>query len=182
MARDIIVRQLGIADLDAYFQLRLRGLAEHPEAFGKSYAEALASGPEQYRPTLEGRTADEGRFILGASLEDSGDGTLREGALVGTVGLIREQNERGRHKASVVAMYVASEAAGRGVGRALLEALLARAARVDGLRQVQLVVSSTNLAARGLYESLGFVAYGHERESMRVGDTFYDADLMAYFL
>lgn len=183
MACDIIVRQLGIADLDAYFQLRLRGLAEHPEAFGRSHAETVASGPEQYRATLEGMTADEGRFILGASLtERTGDGTLREGPLVGTLALIRSLSERERHKASAVGMYVASEAAGRGVGRALVEALLERARRIDGLRQVQLVVTSTNVAARGLYESLGFVAYGREREGLRVGDTFYDADLMAYFL
>lgn len=179
MARDIIVRQLGIADLDAYFQLRLRGLAEHPEAFGRSHAETVASGPEQYRATLEGTTADEGRFILGASLPESTD---REGPLVGTVALMRSQNERERHKASVIGMYVASEAAGCGVGRALLETLLERASRIDGLRQLQLRVSSTNAAARRLYESLGFVAYGHEREALRVGDAFYDADLMAYFL
>jgi ribosomal protein S18 acetylase RimI-like enzyme len=183
VASDIIVRQLGIADLDAFFQLRLRGLAEHPEAFGRSHAETVASGSEQYRATLEGKTTDEGRFILGAALPlDSGDGTPREGPLVGTVALIRSQGERERHKASLVGMYVAPEAAGRGVGRALVATLLERAKRIDGLRQVQLVVTSTNVAARGLYESLGFVAYGREREGLRVGDTFYDADLMAYFL
>lgn len=182
MARsDIIVRQLGIADLDAYFQLRLRGLAEHPEAFGRSHAETVASGSEQYRATLEGTMADQGRFILGAALTGS-DGTPSESPLVGTLALIRSQSERERHKASAVGMYVASEATGRGVGRALVEALLERARRIDGLRQVQLVVTSTNVAARGLYESLGFVAYGREREGLRVGDTFYDADLMAYFL
>jgi hypothetical protein len=33
----LLVRQLGLADRDAYFQLRLRGLKAHPESFGQSY-------------------------------------------------------------------------------------------------------------------------------------------------
>ncbi|MGF6607187.1 RimJ/RimL family protein N-acetyltransferase [Paraburkholderia sp. WSM4175] len=79
-------------------------------------------------------------------------------------------------------MYVAQEAAGRGVGRALLGELLTRAARVDGLRQVQLTVGSRNYAARRLYESLGFRKYGCEVGALNVDGVFHDEDLMARFL
>jgi ribosomal protein S18 acetylase RimI-like enzyme len=102
--------------------------------------------------------------------------------LTGVVRLMRHQRLKERHKASVVGMYVAPEAAGRGVGRALLTELLARADRADGLRQIQLVVSSKNDAARHLYESVGFRCYGREIEGLYVGGTFYDADLMARFI
>ena len=76
-------------------------------------------------------------------------------------------------------MYVAPEAAGRGVGRALLGDLLARCERIEGLRQIQLVVTKQNEAARHLYESLGFRCYGREVDALRIDGVFHDADLMA---
>jgi hypothetical protein len=44
----LLVRQLGPADRDAYFQLRLRGLKAHPESFGQSYEEAVAKGAARH--------------------------------------------------------------------------------------------------------------------------------------
>ncbi|MBB5458527.1 hypothetical protein HDG33_002170 [Paraburkholderia sp. Cpub6] len=35
-----LIRQLGPADRDAYFQLRLRGLKAHPASFGQSRAKS----------------------------------------------------------------------------------------------------------------------------------------------
>ncbi|CAB3778692.1 Mycothiol acetyltransferase [Paraburkholderia ultramafica] len=171
----ILVRQLGPADRDAYFQLRLRGLKAHPEWFGQSYEEALARGAAQHDAMLQGSQAVEGGFLLGAYISV-------DTPLIGVVGLARNQRDRERHKAAVIGMYVAPEAAGRGVGRALLNELLARAARVDGLRQIQLMVDSSNEAARRLYESLGFRKYGCEVEGLNVGGVFHDTDLMARFM
>lgn len=167
-----LIRQLGPADRDAFFQLRLRGLKAHPELFGQSYEDALAKGPAQYDAMLEGTQAADGHFLLGAYRS-------ADAPLVGVVGLARNRRERERHKADVISMYVAPEAAGRGVGRALLTGLLARAARVEGLRQLQLKVDSGNVAARTLYESLGFRKYGCEIESLEISGAFYDTDLMA---
>jgi RimJ/RimL family protein N-acetyltransferase len=113
--------------------------------------------------------------LLGAYASDNAP-------LIGVVGLVRNQRDKERHKASVVGMYVAPEAAGRGVGRALLNELLARAARIEDLRQIQLMVSSRNEAARRLYESLGFRKYGCEIDALNVGGVFHDADLMARFM
>ena len=149
----LLVRQLGPADRDAYFQLRLRGLKAHPELFGQSYEEALAKGAAQHDAMLAGLARGRRRLFARR---------LRIGRspLIGVVGLARNQRDRERHKASVIGMYVAPEAAGRGVGRALLNELLTRAAQVEGLRQIQLMVDSSNEAARKLYESFGFRKYG----------------------
>ncbi|MFT4065783.1 GNAT family N-acetyltransferase [Paraburkholderia sp.] len=173
-ADTVLIRQLGPADRDAYFRLRLRGLQAHPESFGQSYEEALAKGAAQHDATLQGSQA-EGNFLLGAYA--SPDATL-----IGVVGLLRYKADKERHKANVVGMYVAQEATGRGIGRALLSELLARAARVDGLRQVQLTVGSRNDAARKLYESLGFRKYGCEVGALNVGGVFHDEDLMMRLL
>ncbi|MEM5457641.1 GNAT family protein [Paraburkholderia phytofirmans] len=171
----VLVRQLGPNDRDDYFQLRLRGLKAHPDSFGQSYEEALAKGASQHEAMLKDSRAAEGDFLLGAY---ASAGT----PLIGVVGLIRNPSDKQRHKAAVIGMYVAPEAAGRGVGRALLNELLARASRVEGLRQIQLLVGSRNEAARKLYESFGFRKYGCEVGALNVGGVFHDADLMALFI
>lgn len=171
----VLVRQLGPEDRDDYFHLRLRGLKAHPDSFGQSYEEALAKGPSQHNAMLDGSRAAEGDFLLGAY---ASAGT----PLIGVVGLIRTPSDKQRHKAAVVGMYVAPEAAGRGVGRALLVELLRRASHMEGLRQIQLLVGSRNEAARKLYESLGFRKYGCEVGALNVDGVFHDADLMALFI
>jgi len=171
----VLVRQLGLADRNDYFRLRLGGLKAHPDSFGQSYEEALTKGPSQHDVMLEGSRAAEGDFLLGAY-------TLAGTQLVGVVGLMRNTSDKQRHKAAVIGMYVVPEAAGRGVGRALLNELLARAGRIDGLRQIQLLVGSRNEAARKLYESLGFRKYGCEIGALNVDGVFHDADLMARFM
>jgi RimJ/RimL family protein N-acetyltransferase len=171
----LLVRQLGPADREAYFQLRLRGLKAHPESFGQSYEEALAKGPGQHNAMLQGARAAEGDFLLGAYVSANAP-------LIGVVGLLRNPHDKERHKAAVIGMYVAPEAAGHGVGRALLDELLARAAQIDGLRQIHLMVASRNEAAHRLYESRGFRKYGCELDALNVHGVFHNADPMARFM
>jgi ribosomal protein S18 acetylase RimI-like enzyme len=52
-------------------------------------------------------------------------------------------------------LYVDDAARGAGLGRAMVEAVLARA-RVRGCQRVELDVDDTNAPARALYEALGF--------------------------
>ena len=43
---------------------------------------------------------------------------------------------------------------------------------------VQLSVTSSNTNAKRFYQRMGFTVYGVERRSLKVGDRFYDEDLM----
>jgi RimJ/RimL family protein N-acetyltransferase len=175
MERAPLIRLLGPADRDAFFQLRLRALLEHPEAFGQSHQEALEKGPQSYDAILQDTAAADGNFLLGAFIAD-------DQPLVGMVGLRRQERIKERHKALLVGMYVAPEAAGRGIGRALVADLLARARRIDGLQQIQLAVTAGNDAARHLYESAGFRGYGREPGALCVDGVLHDTDLMALFI
>jgi ribosomal protein S18 acetylase RimI-like enzyme len=71
-------------------------------------------------------------------------------------------------------LYVVPERRGRGLGRALLEAAIARA-RARGATHIELGTAETDLAARTLYESLGF----SNREGKRDGPVnyYYERDL-----
>ncbi|WNM28570.1 GNAT family N-acetyltransferase [Demequina capsici] len=63
-----------------------------------------------------------------------------------------------------IGLAVVPELQGRGVGRKLLETLIARA-RAEGLPGLSLSVEDGNDGARRLYESLGFVAVGRAGSS-----------------
>ncbi|WP_227271144.1 GNAT family N-acetyltransferase [Roseobacter weihaiensis] len=78
---------------------------------------------------------------------------LREQNKVLAIGAIRLFGDWGELKS----MHTVAEARGRGVGRAMLTALIAQARRL-GLRQLNLETGSgpEHLAARHLYESFGF--------------------------
>jgi ribosomal protein S18 acetylase RimI-like enzyme len=71
-------------------------------------------------------------------------------------------------------LYVAPESRGRGLGRALMEAAI-EVAREKGADHMDLGTSEDDVAARALYESLGF----NNREGKPDGPVnyFYERDL-----
>jgi [ribosomal protein S18]-alanine N-acetyltransferase len=69
----------------------------------------------------------------------------------------------------VLAVAVAPARRRRGLGRALLDEALRRAAR-EGLREVQLEVRAGNAAARVLYAGLGFAEVGRRPRYYRDGE------------
>ncbi len=153
----MIVRMLGPADATLYRSLRLRALREHPDAFTSSYSEDR----EQPVEVAAQRLAAHAFW-----------GAYRHGELYGFVGLEREPRAKNRHKATVMGMYVAPEAWGQGVGRALLAALIAHA-RANGLQSLVLTVTEGNERARRLYEAAGFRSFGVEPDAIRVAGQPY---------
>src|SRR4051794_28709184 len=128
------IRVLLPADADAYRELRLRALREHPEAFSSSFEEALADAARWSADRLG--ASPEQATILGA--------VTRDGVLCGIVGVERLPRAKERHKAHLYGMYVAPEQAGQGIGRRLLEAAVARCLDWRGVEQIQLSVTGGN--------------------------------------
>ena len=153
------VRRLVAADALAYRTLRLRALREHPEAFTSSYEEDAAQPVAMAAQRL-------------ASPDFTAWGAFDANGLLGMVGLDRERRAKNRHKAVVVGLYVAPEVAGQGVGRALVDALLAHA-RTAGIQSLVLTVTEGNASAQALYEQAGFAAIGIEPDAVRVDGRSY---------
>jgi ribosomal protein S18 acetylase RimI-like enzyme len=163
------IRELSEADAASYWPLRLRALREEPESFGSSYEEAKDRPLEHAAARLR-EMATQDDFILGAFADDQ---------LVGIVAFSRESGRKNRHIGGVYQMYVAQEARGAGVGRALMRELLAQARAIEALELLTLAVVTSNTAARALYASLGFATYGTQPRALKLDDGRYlDEDLM----
>ena len=76
-------------------------------------------------------------------------------------------------------MYVAPEARGRHVGRALLDEIVRRARTLPGLEEVVLAVTVGNEPARRLYLAAGFVPYCVEPRFLKIGEQYWDIEWMA---
>lgn len=160
------IRPLTASDWETYRTIRLEALELAPEAFGADLTESLRFTSEEWSERI---TPGPNRIFLGAFQGDQ---------IVGTAGLFREPRTKERHKATIVGVYVAPQARGQGAARVLMQGLLAHARTMPGLEQIHLRVVVGNVAARTLYERLGFVAYGREPRALQVGGRYLDEDLM----
>ena len=66
----------------------------------------------------------------------------------------------------------------RGLSRELMQAILERAAKIQGLDHIVLSVTETQTPARKLYYSLGFETFGREPRALKIGDHVIDEDYM----
>jgi len=133
------VRLAAPDDLEAVFALRHEVFVIGQGVPAELERDDLDAGADHAAAVLDGRLVGTGRLLDGRTDEA---GRLAPGT-AGTVGTI------GR-------MAVAALARGSGVGRALLDRLVARAAE-RGLPVVEL---HAQLHARGFYERAGFTPYG----------------------
>ncbi len=141
--------------------IRLRALRNAPDAFGSTFAEWENRPPEVWSKQLSGTIAT---FV--AVVGDSDIGLVR-GAADRNVG----------DKAWLISMWVAPEARGRGVGEALIDAVVDWA-RSEGFVALLLDVGDDNAPAIALYTRKGFEPSGevgtlptpreHIREHRRV--------------
>ena len=155
------VRRLGPPDVDAFLALRRVAQAHDPHVFRSTAADDEAIGHAAW----EARLARD--YVIGG---DGPEGLIARGGFARAIGSKLD------HKGLIWGMYVHPAHRRRGLASAVVEALLAEAAR--SVRQVQLTVYVANAPAIALYESHGFTRYATEPESIREGDAFADEALM----
>ena len=120
--------------------IRLRALADEPDAFGTTLAEDEARPLGEWRTRLEDPEAATFLAIAGG----------REVGLV----TVRPYEEK-VGPAGLFGMWVAPEDRGRGIGGALVDSVVAWA-RARGYERILLDVADANPEAIRLYESKGF--------------------------
>jgi ribosomal protein S18 acetylase RimI-like enzyme len=164
------IRFLNSNDAAEWRRLRTEALEGDPEAFSSSLEEHARLSLDEVKSRL-GTMGDS--FVAGA-FEDS--------QLVGMAGFHQERGPKVRHKGRIWGVYVTPSKRGRGVGRDLIKALLERAAKIEGLDQILLSVTETQVPALNLYHSLGFETFGREPQALKIGDRVFDEDYMVLLI
>ena len=162
----IEIRELTIDDGEAYRGLRVHALEAFPEAFGSDAAAERTRDASSYRERL---TAGDGGFTLGAFVA---------GELVGAVTLFRDARVKTHHLGEVRGVMVRATTQRAGIGRRLMEGLIARATADASCEQLTLTVSADNDAAVALYGACGFVRFGSLPRAIRVDERWIAKDFM----
>ena len=152
--------------VQAYRTIRLDALKINPESFAFDYDHEVEQGIEFFRAQMKqahvfGSFADERLIGMGKVVPD----TLPKRTHIGTIGSI----------------FVYPEFRGQRIGRKLCERLI-RHAEDLGLKQLELIVTSTQDSAIALYKVLDFQECGTHPRAICVNGNFFDAVFMSKFL
>jgi len=133
------LKTLGAGDWARYRDIRLRALADTPNAFARTLSEEQAFSEEKWRSRLSG---DGVVVVAEAGGQDAG--------LVGGVPLQDRADA-----ACLVSMWVAPDHRRSGTGKALVQVVVAWA-REAGFQTLVLDVADENTGTAAFYERLGF--------------------------
>lgn len=158
--------ELGAEQWSELKELRLRALKDAPRAFGQTYEEGAAQGESEWRARMKS-----GRYLC-----------VREGGkLVGMLCIVRQKGEKVQHVVNIYSVYVAPEARGKGVGKALMQRAIQEA--TDGSTvKIRLAVAADNEPALALYESMGFQKIADYKKELNVDGEYIDEIGMERFL
>jgi len=131
--------------------LRLRALADAPQAFGSTLAETRARPEGYWHRRIETASAGAQQSIFLA---------IEDGHWLGMAGGVFEEEQPDR--AELISMWVDPSVRRRGLGRELIETV-ARWAQEHDAARLDLWVTSTNEAAVTLYTRLGWEPTGAQQ-------------------
>ncbi len=155
------IRQLTQQDWQAFKNLRLEALTQHPEAFGSSFEE------ESTLTDVELQQRFSSCDLFGAFVHDE---------LIGCAGFFVYSSEKMSHRGCLFSMYTKKAHRNSGVADALIKIIIAHAK--TSVMQLHITVVTTNHIAIRLYQNNGFHIYGTEPRSLKIGEHFYDEHLM----
>src|SRR5687767_7940329 len=144
---NVDIRVLREDDWQIYKSLRLRALQESPDSFGSTYLQEFEFSDDEWISRLSKKTSMKKAFPLVAEASGNPSGLAW--------GQVHDHDTK---TAYVYQMWVAPEARGLGIGRALLNHIISWAEDA-GRDNVKLAVTTTNSAAFALYRSSGFKPY-----------------------
>lgn len=171
MTEQFFLRELSPDDAEEFFQLRLKGLKEEPDAFTSSYEESSAEEISAVRARL---VSNQNSYVIGA---------FDSQRMIGVTGLYRyKEGSKVAHKAVLWGVYLLPEYRGKGVAKKVLRAVLEKARTLPGIELVHLGVNPANQPVVKLYESVGFTKWGEEKHALKIDGRYVDEDQMVLWL
>lgn len=168
MQEPLTIRRLQSSDAVLYQKIRQAALKEVPQFVGPFAEQEALSEVAELQSRMD-RYESEGIYAFGCFLD---------GECAGVAALTRKLNPKYSHKVFFWGMYVLPLYRGRSVGRQLLEHCIAFTRSLPDARFAALQVTTTNKAARRLYQRFGFTSCGVEPQAMHLHGKFYDFEWM----
>ena len=147
--QDAQVRRVNETDWSALRDIRLRSLADSPDAFGSTLEREAAFSDADWQEWARDAAAGSAETCFLAWLEEGP---------VGAVGAYAKEGQ-----VHLIAMWVAADARRHGLGRVLVEAIISWSAE-SGTPTIRLDVMVGNVEARRLYEGFGFAPTGRMKQ------------------
>jgi GNAT superfamily N-acetyltransferase len=161
MTHSLKIRTFALHEWEIYKQLRLRALAESPEAFGSTLAkEQDRTDAEWSNRLLESQDSDWNYPVVAEVNQEPGGLAW---------GRIEQDNPE---QANLYQMWVAPEVRGLGAGQMLLQAVIAWA-RARNACCLELGVTVRDSPAMRLYTRAGFEPVG-DPQQLRPGSEFFE--------
>jgi ribosomal protein S18 acetylase RimI-like enzyme len=135
---------------ESYRAIRLEALQNEPEAFASNYARMMDRPSSFWITRLEDSASDTRKLLLFAE---------EDGELLGLVGAYPDEQPG---ITNVISMYVRPQSRRKGVGRALLAAIVECLSELPAPHEIRLAVNQSQQAAVNLYSSFGFQKVGEE--------------------
>ena len=169
------IRVLAPTEAAAYQALRLQSYQDSAYAFSESYEDEVQRSIDHFQAELASFGLPQEQYVLGAF--------NAAGELAGFVKFRRDQRSKARHKSMIHAMYVAPAHRKRGLGKDLVDEVIARARQLDGLEQIHLWVlhSTASTSAAEFYAKCGFQSQGVVRKDLKINGQYVDAEYMVMY-
>ncbi len=155
------IKILEPGDWEAHRTLWLKALQTNPEAFGRSFEEEVILSDQEWQNKL----LDPHFPIYGVMVERQ---------LVAIASVKFEIGDRIGHMATIKRVYTDPEFRNQGLSTALLKKILSDLHDNPKTIKVRLSVNDSQVAAKKMYENLGFETVGLEKKEVKIGTTYLD--------
>ena len=139
----IVIKPVSAADVAVYKDVRLRALKDSPTSFSATYAKEAQLSEEEWQKRA---VRCDGVRIVGFLAYEDDRGC-------GMVFCFRDEQDEAA--GTIVSMWVDPAVRRAGVGRLLIDSVVAWAQEL-GMRELKLMVTSVNQGAIAFYERIGF--------------------------
>jgi RimJ/RimL family protein N-acetyltransferase len=153
----IVVKKLEEDRWKEYRDLRLEALIKEPIAFGSSYDEEKNLSEEEWRKRI-------GNAFFAMS----------EDKPIGMIVYVRDNKIKTKHIGNIFGVYVTREYRGKGVGKKLMDIVLAQVQKSKDVVKIKLTVNPEQKVAVKLYQNCGFKIVGQLKKELYVEGKFYD--------
>lgn len=160
----MLIRKLTTDDAAAFRELRVEMCGAHPEAFGQTPEEVIATTEDKYLEWMSPSDTFPENFVLAA---------FENERLIATVAFRREDSAKERHRGWIWSVYVRPEGRGKGISKKLMQMVIDESHKMEGLEMLTLTVAVTQTSARTLYTALGFFTNGLNLHGYKLSDGRY---------